>query len=79
MGNSSDSSNSGPQEGAAGQRKSRPPEFVRALEEFCSYLASERGRSDHTVRAYEGDITGLLDYAAGQVLNADGGFSLRRL
>ena len=70
MGNSSDSSNSGQREGAAGPRKSRPPEFVRALEEFCSYLALERGRSDHTVRAYEGDITGLLDYAAGMGLSS---------
>ena len=62
MGNSSNSSTP---EGAAGPRNFRPPEFVRALEGFCSYLASERGRSEHTVRAYEGDVTGLLDYAAG--------------
>lgn len=65
MGNTSDTSNSSPREDASGPRASRPPEFVRALEGFCSYLGSERGRSEHTVRAYEGDITGLLDYAAG--------------
>ncbi|MFZ3452703.1 tyrosine recombinase XerC [Arthrobacter sp. 7Tela_A1] len=49
----------------AGGTTARPPEFSRALESFCSYLASERGRSAHTVRAYEGDVSALLDYAAG--------------
>ncbi len=43
----------------------RPAEYSRALEGFCSYLVSERGRSEHTVRAYEGDVTSLLDFAAG--------------
>ncbi len=43
----------------------RPAEFSQALESFCSYLSAERARSEHTVRAYEGDIAGLLDYAAG--------------
>lgn len=49
----------------AGTPKTRPAEYARALESFCSYLTSERGRSEHTVRAYEGDVAGLLDYAAG--------------
>ena len=48
----------------------RPVEFSQALEAFCSYLSSERGRSEHTVRAYEGDIAGLVDYAAGLGLTA---------
>ena len=62
VGNSSNSSASG---GPGDRPLSRPAEFARALEGFCSYLTSERGRSEHTVRAYEGDVTELLDYAAG--------------
>ena len=30
------------------------------IDEFCAYLALERGRSSHTVRAYRGDVTRLL-------------------
>jgi integrase/recombinase XerC len=30
------------------------------LEEFCRHLELERGRSAHTVRAYRGDLAGLL-------------------
>lgn len=40
-----------------------PAEFRSALEGFCRYLISERGRSEHTVRAYESDVTQLLDFA----------------
>ena len=32
------------------------------LEEFDEYLALERGRSDHTRRAYLGDMRSLLDF-----------------
>lgn len=31
--------------------------------EFARYLRSERGRSEHTVRAYEGDVASLLEHA----------------
>ena len=51
-----------------------PAEFRSALEGFCRYLASERGRSEHTVRAYESDVTQLLDYAL-----KSGAASLREL
>jgi site-specific recombinase XerD len=34
-----------------------------AVDEFARYLAAERGRSTHTVRAYVADIVGLLDHA----------------
>ena len=51
-----------------------PPEFRSALEGFCRYLVSERGRSEHTVRAYESDVAQLLDYAA-----ASGASSLAEL
>lgn len=35
-----------------------------ALLRFADYLAAERGRSAHTVRAYVGDITDLRDHCA---------------
>lgn len=37
------------------------------------------GEPDDVAKMVEACCSGLLDYAAGQVLNADGGFSLRRL
>ena len=37
------------------------------------------GAPEDVADMVEACCTGLLDYAAGQVLNADGGFSLRRL
>jgi integrase/recombinase XerC len=44
--------------------KSLPPALSAALTEFCRHLAAERGLSRHTVRAYDGDIRSLLEYAA---------------
>ncbi len=50
-----------------------PGEFSRALRRFSRYLTSERGRSEHTVRAYEGDVAQLLNYAlAGGVRTLEG-------
>ena len=34
-----------------------------ALAEFCGHLAAERALSRHTVRAYQGDVRSLLEYA----------------
>ena len=40
------------------------PEAMRAaVDDFARHLASERGRSVHTVRAYVGDVVSLLDHA----------------
>lgn len=39
------------------------PELAAALVGFVRHLALERGRSPHTVRAYTGDVTGLLEHA----------------
>jgi len=41
-----------------------PPLLAEALEAFVRHLALERGRSAHTVRAYAGDLSGLLQHAA---------------
>lgn len=42
-----------------------PEVFTEALEGFERFLASERGRSRHTVRAYVADVSLLLGRAAG--------------
>lgn len=36
------------------------PAVAAVLDGFCRHLELERGRSAHTVRAYRGDLTGLL-------------------
>jgi integrase/recombinase XerC len=42
----------------------RLPEALNsALAEFCRHLSAERALSRHTVRAYQGDIQSLLEYA----------------
>jgi integrase/recombinase XerC len=40
-----------------------PRALSSALAEFCRHLAAERSLSRHTVRAYQGDIQSLLEYA----------------
>jgi integrase/recombinase XerC len=40
-----------------------PADFLAALGAFTTYLATELGRSPHTVRAYTGDVTRLLRFA----------------
>lgn len=41
------------------------PEALReALDRWCTHLTHERGRSTHTVRAYRGDVTSMLTWAA---------------
>ena len=40
---------------------------------------SRFGQPDDVAKMVYACCTGLLDYSAGQVLNADGGFNLRRL
>jgi integrase/recombinase XerC len=41
-----------------------PPELGQALAAFERYLAAERGLSRHTVRAYVGDVTSLLQHVS---------------
>ena len=39
------------------------PQMAEAVGEFERYLTLQRGRSEHTVRAYLGDVVSLLDHA----------------
>ncbi|WP_336715216.1 tyrosine recombinase XerC [Arthrobacter sp. USHLN218] len=41
-----------------------PADFAAALEAFGRYLQAERARSEHTIRAYLGDVANLLGFAA---------------
>jgi integrase/recombinase XerC len=43
--------------------QSLPAALSSALAAFCTHLAAERALSRHTVRAYQGDIQSLLEYA----------------
>ncbi len=54
---------SDPEIGHGGQERSAPG-IGLYLEEFDEYLALERGRSEHTRRAYLGDVRALFDFLA---------------
>ncbi len=43
-----------------------PPALAQAANTFGKYLAGERARSEHTVRAYLADVRGLLAFAASE-------------
>lgn len=43
-----------------------PPALARAAEAFGKYLAGERARSEHTVRAYVADVRSMLAYSASE-------------
>ena len=47
-------------------RAALPHGLARAREEFLGHLSQEKDRSQHTVRAYEGDVSSLLVFAAEQ-------------
>jgi len=56
-----------------------PPAFAAALEAFCEHLALERDLSQHTIRAYRGDLASLFDHAARLALTAPGELDLATL
>jgi integrase/recombinase XerC len=41
-------------------------QLERAIDDFTSYLTSERGYSPHTVRAYRSDLASLTEFAGGR-------------
>lgn len=41
-----------------------PPELTTAVAAWVTHLAAERGLSDHTVRAYESDLTSLATFVS---------------
>jgi integrase/recombinase XerC len=56
-----------------------PPALRAALAEFCRHLAAERALSRHTVRAYNGDIQSLLEFAARSGIGDPGSLDLATL
>ena len=56
-----------------------PPAFAAALDAFCEHLALERDLSQHTIRAYRGDLASLFDHAARMTLTAPGELDLATL
>jgi integrase/recombinase XerC len=58
---------------------SLPPALSAALTEFCRHLAAERALSRHTVRAYNGDIQSLIEYAARSGIGDPGSLDLTTL
>lgn len=58
-----DTSLRSPVPGLAKLRAALPSELVASLDVFEHHLAREQARSAHTVRAYVGDVTTLLEHA----------------
>ena len=56
-----------------------PAALESALAEFSRHLAAERALSCHTVRAYQGDIQSLLEYAARCGVTGPGALDLATL
>ncbi|MGH3281446.1 MAG: tyrosine-type recombinase/integrase [Trebonia sp.] len=60
-------------------QESLPAALSSVLAEFCRHLAAERALSRHTVRAYQGDIQSLLEYAWRSGLGTPGSLDLSTL
>ena len=56
-----------------------PQQLAQAADGFERYLAAERGRSAHTVRAYRGDVDALLIHAVTEGVTSLGGLELSLL
>ena len=48
------------------ERSALPPALAQAAEAFERYLRAERGRSEHTIRAYGGDLDTLFIHAVAE-------------
>ena len=70
----------GERAGRAGQAEgSLPPRLAAALAAFERYLRAERSLSPHTVRAYVGDVTSLLEHAQRNGVQAPDGLDVAQL
>jgi integrase/recombinase XerC len=69
----------GTKSGPGAQADGLPAELSSALAEFCRHLGAERALSRHTVRAYQGDIQSLLEYAWRSGVADPGGLDLATL
>jgi len=56
-----------------------PPAMAAALAAFERYLRSERSLSPHTVRAYAGDISSMLEHASRQGVDTPEGLGVTEL
>jgi integrase/recombinase XerC len=56
-----------------------PDQLRSALNAFGRHLAAERGVSEHTVRAYLGDVRALLDYATRAGVSSPAGLDIALL
>ena len=63
----------------AGAQDPLPPEMAAALTAFERHLRAERSLSPHTVRAYLGDVSSLLEYAHRTGVQAPGGLNATHL
>ena len=59
--------------------ESWPKEFTAALEDYERHLRSRRGLSEHTVRAYRSDLSGLFDHLGRLGADQLGAVDLRAL
>jgi integrase/recombinase XerC len=64
---------------AEGDTAELPAAFATALEGFARHLRAERGMSDHSVRAYRGDVATLLEHARRMGREQVAGLDLRVL
>ncbi|MET7421720.1 tyrosine recombinase XerC [Dactylosporangium sp. NPDC005555] len=62
--------------GTAGTHEGLPDAMREAVDAFARHLAAERNRSEHTVRAYVGDVVSLLGHAARAGVTAPGDLTL---
>ncbi|SEE04550.1 integrase/recombinase XerC [Arthrobacter alpinus] len=61
------------------ERAALPPALAQAADAFERYLRAERGRSEHTIRAYRGDIDALLIHAVTEGISNLGEVDLAQL
>ena len=61
------------------EQEALPEAFARLLGDYERHLASERDLAEHTVRAYLGDVSGLLDHVGRLGITDVGDLDLRAL